>query len=188
MNIQTPPRQTLPRMTVDEFLVWAEGRPGRYELVDGVVCRMAPEKVRHAETKAECFIALRVAIRRAGVACHALPDGMTVRITERTAFEPDALVYCGDKLPGDDLEVREPVIVVEVISPSTSSRDSGAKLKGYFSLPSVRHYLIVDATEQSIVHHARDAAGAIATRVVVEGSVRLDPPGIEVALTEFFGS
>lgn len=182
MNIQT-----LPRMTVDEFLVWAEGRPGRYELVDGVVCQMAPEKVRHAETKAECFIALRAAIRRAGVACHALPDGMTVRIADRTAFEPDALVYCGDKLPGDDLEVRAPVIVVEVISPSTSSRDTGAKLKGYFSLPSVRHYLIVDATEQSVVHHARDSVGAIATHIVTEGAVRLDPPGLEVPLAEMFG-
>lgn len=182
MNIQAPPR-----MTVDEFLVWAEGRPGRYELVDGVVCQMLVERVLHAETKAECFIALRTAIRRAGVACHALPDGMTVRITDRTAFEPDALVYCGDKLPGDDLEVRAPVIVVEVISPSTSSRDTGAKLKGYFSLPSVRHYLIVDATERSVVHHARDDGGAIATHIVTEGSLRLDPPGIEVPLAEMFG-
>ncbi len=181
MNIQT-----LPRMTVDEFLVWAEGRPGRYELVDGVVCQMAPEKVRHAETKAECFIALRAASRRAGAACHALPDGMTVRITDRTAFEPDALVYCGDKLPGDDLEVRAPVIVVEVISPSTSSRDTGAKLKGYFSLPSVRHYLIVDATEKSVVHHVRDEGGAIATHIVTEGVLRLDPPGLDVPLSEMF--
>lgn len=181
MNIQT-----LPRMTVDEFLVWAEGRPGRYELVDGVVCQMAPEKVRHAETKLNMALALRAAIRRAGVVCHALPDGMTVRITDRTAFEPDALVYCGDKLPGDDLDVRAPVIVVEVISPSTSSRDTGAKLKGYFSLPSVRRYLIVDATEQSVVHHARDAVCAIATHIVTEGAVRLDPPGLEVPLAEMF--
>lgn len=184
MNIQTQPR-----MTVDEFLVWAEGQPGRwYELVDGAVCQMSPEKVRHAETKLDIAIALRAAIRRAGVACHAMPDGMTVRITDRTAFEPDPLVYCGERLPGDDLEVQEPVIVVEVISPSTSSRDTGAELKGYFSLPSVRHYLIVDATERSVVHHARDGAGAISTHVVEDGSIRLDPPGIEVPLAEMFAT
>jgi Uma2 family endonuclease len=47
-----------PRMTVDEYLAWAEGQPGRYELVDGTVHAMAPERPAHAETKLAVHAAL----------------------------------------------------------------------------------------------------------------------------------
>src|SRR3990172_8312838 len=140
--------QLAARMTVDEFLVWAEGRPGRYELVDGVVYQMSAEKARHSEAKAACFMALRAAIKQARVECFAMPDGVTVRISDRTAFDPDALVYGAPRQDGDDLEIKNPVVVVEVVSPSISARDSGTKLRGYFSRPTISHYLIVDATEQ----------------------------------------
>jgi Uma2 family endonuclease len=39
------------KMTVDEFLVWAEGREGRWELYNGVPYRMAPERTGHFEVK-----------------------------------------------------------------------------------------------------------------------------------------
>ncbi|CAA9350884.1 MAG: hypothetical protein AVDCRST_MAG90-2430, partial [uncultured Microvirga sp.] len=67
------------KMTVDEYLVWAEGRPGRYELVAGEVVAMAPEQVRHARTKFAAQNALDRAIQSAGVGCEVFPDGMTVR-------------------------------------------------------------------------------------------------------------
>ena len=62
-------------MTVDEFLAWAEGRPGRHELVDGEVYAMSPERARHAETKAAVYTALSQAIRSAGSPCRVLPGG-----------------------------------------------------------------------------------------------------------------
>src|SRR5437899_6360863 len=110
---------TKPRMTVDEFLAWAEGEPGRYELFNGDVYAMSPEGAGHAERKATVHAALLAGIRARGLPCHALPDGMTIRIDDATAYEPDALVYCGEKLPPSALEVPNPVIVVEVLSPST---------------------------------------------------------------------
>ncbi len=92
-------------MTVDEFLGWAEGREGRWELYDGRPIAMSPERVAHAETKAEAWAASRHAVERAGAPCRAMPDGMTVRISARTAFDPDALVYCGERLPPGAIEV-----------------------------------------------------------------------------------
>src|SRR5262249_55467917 len=86
-------------MTVDEYLAWAEHHPGRYELCEGAVTAMSPEGAGHAERKAAVYAALLAAIRRRGVPSHALPDGMTVRIDDATAYEPDAVVYCGAKLP-----------------------------------------------------------------------------------------
>ena len=107
-----------------------------------------------------------------------VPDGATVRVSETTAYEPDALVYCGPKKPGDDIEVRDPVIVVEVLSPGTRHIDLSVKLEGYFRVESIRHYLISDTERRFIIHHARDEGGVIRTRFVRSGSIALDPPGI----------
>lgn len=177
--------QPKPRMTVDAFLAWAEDRPGRYELLDGDVVSMSPQRARHATTKFSVQVALRAAIRRAGLQCQAFPDGMTVRIERTTAFEPDALVRCGPRLNPDAIEVADPVIVVEVLSPSTTSIDTGIKFTGYFSVPSVMHYLLVDPVKYRVVHHRR-AADLIETRIVSDGALRLDPPGLDVSLAEMF--
>ena len=178
---------TKPRMTVDEYLAWAEGQPGRYELHDGVVHAMSPENAGHAEIKAAVHAALRAGIRARGLPCHALPDGVTVQVDERTAFEPDAQVYCGAKLPPSTLLVPNPVIVVEVLSPSTRRIATSVKLAGYFRLPSVAHYLIVDPMQPLIVHHMRGSGGAVVARTVRDGTIALDPPGLELALADVYG-
>jgi Uma2 family endonuclease len=106
---------------------------------------MFPERVAHTETKGEAYSALENAIAVARTPCRALTEGAAVRIDAGTVFEPDVLVYCGPRLPADSLEVPSPVIVVEAPSPGAAARDHGAKLEGYFSLPSVMHYLLLDA-------------------------------------------
>ncbi len=173
-------------MTVDEFLVWGEARPGRHELVDGRVYTMAPERVRHARAKAAAHGALAGAVNRRSLPCEAMPDGMTVRIDQATAYEPDALVYCGPRLRGDAMEVPDPIIIVEVLSPSTGNYDKAGKLVGYFTLPSIRHYLIVDPDRRVVIHHRRDG-DAIATRIIASGILELDPPGLDVTVEAMLG-
>ncbi|MDQ2884449.1 MAG: Uma2 family endonuclease [Actinomycetota bacterium] len=95
-------------------------------------------------------------------------------------YEPDALVSCGPRLPGETIIIPDPIIIVEVLSPSTQSVDLGSKLEDYFRIESVRHYLIVNAERQAIIHHERATDGSIATRIIRDGTVRLDPPGIEL--------
>lgn len=177
---------TKPRMNVDEFLDWAVGRPGRYELFRGEVWMMSPETVGHAKIKAAVYTALRSAIQRSGRPCHVLPDGVIIRVDKSTAYEPDAQVYCGQELASAALEVPNPVIIVEVLSQSTRRVDVTHKLAGYFRLPSVVHYLIVDPTQSSVVHHARGNGSDIVTRVATEGRIALDPPGLELDLAEIY--
>jgi Uma2 family endonuclease len=174
------------KMTVDEYLAWAQGQPGRFELYAGVVYAMTPERAGHAQVKYAVQTALLAAIRRADLPCHMLPDGMTVRIDHDTAHEPDALVYCGEDLPASAIEVPNPVIVVEVLSPSTRHIDASAKLAGYFRIPAVQHYLIVDPDKRLVIHHARGEADLVATHIVHDGAVLLHPPGIELAVRALF--
>jgi Uma2 family endonuclease len=176
------------RMTADEFLAWAMEQPEgeRYELVAGEVVAMAPERLGHARVKHQVARCLEDAIAAAGLRCEALPDGVSVEIDEHTTYEPDALVRCGERLPGDTVKLSDPVVVVEVLSPSTRARDAGAKLEDYFRLASVRHYLIVKTDGRSVIHHHRDEAGEIATRILRGGRLELDPPGLVVEVEAFF--
>jgi Uma2 family endonuclease len=146
---------------------------------------MAPERAAHARIKAEVWLALRQAIAAAG-GCEAFPDGMAVRIDDATVYEPDALVRCGAPLGDDALTVEDPVIVVEVLSPSTRGRDTGAKLEDYFRLPSLRHYLIVKTETRKVIHHRRDEDGGIATRIVGAGDLELAPPGLRLDAASLF--
>ena len=173
-------------MDVDAFLPWAEGRDGRWELRDGRPVMMSPERAAHALTKLSAQIALKEGVQRAGLPCRVFPDGMTVRIAARTAFEPDALVVCPPPTDLNTMEIPNPVIVVEVLSPSTAADDHGVKLDGYFSLGSVNHYLILDPDRRDMIHHRRAHAGTIETRVLRDGMVVLDPPGFEAQVAAFF--
>jgi Uma2 family endonuclease len=175
-----------PRMNVDEFLDWAVGRPGRYELFRGEVFAMSPETIGHAKIKFAVQTSLLACIRERRLDRRVLPDGVTVRVDDTTAFEPDALVYCGAELPPAALEVASPAIIVEVLSPSTRRVDVAHKLAGYFRLPSVAHYLIVDPTQPIVIHHARGTGDAIITRIVTAGRIDLDPPGLQIDLADIY--
>jgi Uma2 family endonuclease len=111
---------------------------------------------------------------------------MTVKIDEHTAYEPDAPVHCDQPLPDDAIIVPAPVTVVEVPSPSTATRDTGAKLADHFRLPSVRHYLLVRTERSTVIHHCRDDKGDIATRIVTSGTLDLVPSGITLDLERIY--
>ncbi len=175
-------------MTVDDYIAWGLAHPDapRSDLIDGEIYAQSPERVSHLRTKVRAVNALANAIKGAGSQRDALGDGATVRITPNTAFEPDALVYCGPELQGDAVEVPSPVIVVEVLPPGSEKRDMRDKLAGYFLLPSVEHYLIIEPDERLIGHHTRGQGDVRGTRLVREGELRLNPPGIDVAVADFF--
>ncbi len=170
------------RMTVEEFIPWAMARREgeHYELVGGEIVALAPERAGHARSTFRILRRLAEAIEKSGLPCEVFPKWMAVKVDAETLYQPDVLVRCGDRLPDDALVVTDPLILVEVRSPSTGYIDAGLKLGDYFRVPTVRHYLIVDFKRRAIIHHERDASGSIGTRIVREGAVRLDPPGIDL--------
>jgi Uma2 family endonuclease len=180
------PASVLKKMSVDEFITWALDQPGRYELINGEPVAMSPERAIHARIKANAWSALHNAIHDAGLKCEAFPDGMTIRISENTAYEPDALVQCGDLLDDDAIEVTLPIIVIEVVSPSSTKCDTNAKLDGYFSITSIQHYLVLLTQGNRVVHYQRDMDGNPQANLLHEGLISLHPPGLEIEVATFF--
>jgi len=180
--------KTIPMLlSREEYRRWTEAEPrGRSELVAGEVMAMAAERAAHVRAKARAWRALDRAVRAAGLPCEAMADGMTVEVGDDTDYEPDALVNCGAPIGDGDIVAPNPIVVVEVLSPSTRSLDTGAKLTDYFLVPSIRHYLIVRADRRAVVHHQRRDDGGIETRLLTDGPLILDPPGISLGLEEFY--
>jgi Uma2 family endonuclease len=199
------------RMTAEEFMIWAEAQPreaGKFELWDGEVImtrgpsdgppELQSERSQHWDVKGIMFAAFRDAIKQAKLSCHAVVDGASVELVTlgKTAkgkdrvVVPDVLVYCGPKVRRDALAVSNPVIVVEVLSPGTANFVATGKMDGYFKHPSIQHYLVVNADEPLVVHHQRgqnaDGNDAWSTRIFSSGRLTLDPPGLDVDLTELF--
>jgi Uma2 family endonuclease len=171
----------------EEYRRWCDNQAsGRFERVDGRIVAMAPERGAHLRVKFAVCLALRNAIRAAGVPCQALPDGATIEAGE-SDYEPDALVNCGTPMADDAIAAPNPVIVVEVLSPGTASVDTGGKLADYFQVASVSHYLIVHPTRRVVTHHCRTPNG-IDTRIVHNGSIDMEPPGISINMEDIYAA
>jgi Uma2 family endonuclease len=170
-------------VSVAEFLVWAEAQDkGRFELIDGQPVAMAPERAEHVEAKLNAATALTAA-GRAGIPCKAYVEGLAVVVDGSTSYLPDALVNCGEPVARDAMIAPHPVIVVEVLSPSTRGIDTTVKLAGYFRIASLAHYLIVDLGQRHVVHYRRQADGTVTVTVIADGNIALEPPGISIAVS-----
>ena len=112
-------------------------------------------------------------------------QGLVVKAGPYTAFEPDVVVFAG---PVDDRDiiVPQPVIVVEVLSDSTARKDRTVKLDGYFAVPSIKHYLIVDWEEREITQYRRKGSSLAKPVIVRDGTLSLQPPGLTLDISKVF--
>jgi Uma2 family endonuclease len=169
----------------EAYRAWCDAQPrGRFERVEGRIVAMAPERGAHLLAKAAVYRALYRAVAAAGLSCQVLPDGATIE-TGDSDYEPDATVNCGALMAPDDIAAPNPVIVVEVLSPGTRAVDTGRKLFGYFLVPSIAHYLIVDPVRRRVIHHRRDGE-RIDTAILASGPIAMDPPGISITMDEIY--
>lgn len=170
------------KMTADAFLIRALEQPegNHFEPVDGEIVAMAPERVGHGRAKTRLQVRPAEAIRAANLPCEAFPDRTALRAGPHTIYEPDTMVRCGKPLDDNDIEVTDPIIVVEVVSRSSRKLDTARKLDDCFRIPSARHYLIFNTGNKAIIRHHQHENGDITTRIVRSGDLVPDPPGLTV--------
>ncbi|MFM2066519.1 MAG: hypothetical protein RLZZ584_1428 [Pseudomonadota bacterium] len=147
-----------PRMSADEFLAWDAGQTLRHEFLQGEVYLMAGGEDRNATVAGNLYIALRAHLR--GTPCRAYGSDVKLRVETADAFfYPDLMVTCSAADLADRLIKREPVLVAEVLSPSTAGYDRGRKFAAYRQLPSLAEYLLVDVDQQRCDLFRRNAEG-----------------------------
>lgn len=183
--------QSHPRMTVEDFLAWTEEQPddARYELVAGIPLRlMATTNIRHARIRRNASDALRAAIAASGRSCEVFDagPGVAVGLDGDECRIPDLVVTCAPAIDETARLVPEPVIVVEVASPSTRLADVNDKVEFYGGIASIQHFLVIEQDRRRAVYHGRGPGGGLEPRILRAGEILLDPPGIRLALDELY--
>jgi len=172
-------------MTVEEFLEWYPEDGLHYDLIDGVPIAHAAPTAAHGSVALRFGAAIDACLRAKRLPCRV--EVTTGVRPERRArwnyFEPDVVVRGG----ASRREASEPVLVVEVISPSNRHRDTLRKVAGYKSLPSI--LAIIHAEQDEHLSHIEQRVGD--TRIAQdlagpEDSVRIDALGIEFRLAEVY--
>jgi Uma2 family endonuclease len=139
-----------------EYLALEEQAAVRHEYLEGEIYAMAGGSPDHAALAA-AIIALLGSRLPAG--CRVFTSDLRVRILETgLSTYPDAAVICGatERAVDDSLAVVNPVLLVEVTSPSTEQYDRGEKLRHYKLLPSLREVLIASHREPQLTLHRRE--------------------------------
>ena len=132
-------------ITVDQFLDIDFPSDRRYELIDGVIRMMTGGTPAHSRVASNILAFMHAQLRGSG--CRAYNSDMGVQVNDTDLRYPDVSVFCGN--PATPERERErafgnPTIVVEVLSPSTTDNDQGAKLAAYRAIASVDTIVFVD--------------------------------------------
>jgi Uma2 family endonuclease len=130
--------------TLEEFLAWEREQPQRYERVSGVIRIMTGGTIDHNRITRNVADAIWRRLR--GGECEVFTSDVKVVTPAGDVMYPDVVVACGD-IPGKATMLDAPVVIVEVLSENTAERDHGRKRWAYQTIPSLRHYVLVDQDE-----------------------------------------
>lgn len=171
--------------TVDEFLAWEERQAERYEFVGGVLRLMSGGTANHDLVGMNIGGALRAALR--GGACFVHGSNLKIRSPDRAVMYPDVFVRCGENR-GDAQVIDDPVLVVEVLSPSTQRDDLTLKRWAYQAIPTLQAILLVSARSAAIELAEREPDGSWRSRHYrgLDVAVPLAALGIELPAAEVY--
>ena len=130
------------RYTVDEYFASEEKSEIRHEFFEGEVFAMAGESIAHNTISLNVAFACRQALR--GKRCRVQMEGIQLAVEANRHYTyPDIVVSCDPQDQHERRRLHHPVLIVEVLSPSTEAYDRGLKFNQYKKLSSLRHYLLV---------------------------------------------
>jgi Uma2 family endonuclease len=169
-------------MTLDEFLAWEEGQELRYEFDGFAPMAMTGGTVAHAAIQANVITALVNRLR--GKPCKAFSSHLKMQAAGSIRY-PDAFVVCEPVAPRATV-VTEPVIVFEILSPSTSNTDLGAKNQEYRDTFSIRRYVILHQDRRQATVFERVANDWVGHIFIGDAVLVMPEIGIEVPLAEIY--
>lgn len=140
--------------TLKEYLELEETSDIRHEYNNGHVVAMAGGTFNHNRIKRRITRVLENKFEAQG--CSVFDDGVKVEVIKNTRYTyPDIFATCEKIDENEEYIIKQPHIVVEVLSPSTAEYDRGDKFKLYQKIPSIKYYLLVDSRKISVELFAR---------------------------------
>ncbi len=149
-------------MTVEE---WRElernSHDIKHEYIDGQIYAMSGGSLSHARLGSNAVRIIEDVLVAAGKSCYVYNSDVAARVSSKRYTYPDTSVTCDgrDQPAPDKLEIKSPLVIIEVLSDSTEAYDRGRKFAFYRACPTIQEYVLVTTKYQSVEVHRRTAQG-----------------------------
>ena len=143
-------------LTPEEYLAWERKQPFKNEYYNGQIIAMSGANRWHNRITVD--IAVQLSNQLMGKECEVYISQMRVRTSpEGSYFYPDVIVVCGEPRFEDDTfdTLLNPIVVIEVLSPSTAAFDRGEKFEHYKQIVSLQEYILISQNSVRVEHYCR---------------------------------
>jgi Uma2 family endonuclease len=184
MSSSEPP----PNMSLTEYRQWELQQKERHEYWQGNVYSQAGGPRKHSLIAANLLGEVRSILKGKPCETHGSDMRVYIRDTGYQAY-PDVSVVCPPVEADSDQEISNPVLVAEVLSPSTEDFDRGTKFGHYRTMDSLQEYLVLWQDQAKIEQHTRTVEGFWLLREIkgIDKSVFLRSlEGAEIRLTDIY--
>ena len=161
----------------------------KHEYFQGKIVAMAGASLIHNRLVANLLGEIREALKNKP--CEILPSDIRVSTPSRESYMyPDAVIVCGQPEMEDDKfdTLKNPVVIFEILSPSTEDHDRGRKFFFYRQIPSFKEYILVDSTKPFVEISRQEENGAWKFETVTDpdGQLFISSIGISIPMAEVY--
>jgi len=175
-------------ITPAEYLEGERVSEIRHEYIDGKVYAMAGASADHNEICGDVYTILKNHLRSSP--CRVFMEAVKVELSDDLGdafYYPDVFVTCEPK--GEDTHVmREPKLIIEVISPSTARHDRGEKLAAYKRIPSVEEIVLVEQEWPEIFVTRRSDNWKRHIYTMMDSEIELASVGLIIKVADIYQS
>lgn len=174
--------------SVTDYLSQERQSQTKHEWIEGELREMVGASWRHNIIVSNLIQLLGLALRDSAFV--ALANDLKVRIPDRAYYYPDVTIAPDPPQLEDESHdvLLNPLVVFEVLSPSTEAIDRGEKLHNYSRIPSLTDYLLVSQNEVRIDHYHRKSEDGwnLQMRTSPDETIRLEEPACELSMAEIY--
>jgi len=167
------------KISIEDYLEGEMISPSKHEYIEGEVYAMAGTSDMHNFLAGELYGLLLNHLR--GSRCQPFFGDIKVRVAKSVYYYPDVLVSCEEN-PEDPYFRNQPILIIEVTSPSTENIDRREKLLFYQQMPSVLEYAVVDQHRMNVEVHRRQPDGRWITYYFNESREIVEFASVELSI------
>jgi Uma2 family endonuclease len=170
-----------PVMSLEEFLAWEDQQEDRWEFDGFQPVAMVGGTSAHNLIVGAMEFSLR---QRVKSPCRVFHEGMRLRLAHSLRY-PDLMVVC-TPVPNDATDVTDPVVVIEVLSPTTLRTDRIDKNREYEATPGIVRYILLEQDAIAAEVYTREAGRWVRSTVTGDGVLAMPEIGVEIPLAEAY--
>jgi Uma2 family endonuclease len=171
-------------LTPDEYLAWEAEQPLKHEYINGEVYAMTGGTLPHNDIALNLYSQLRLHLRERG--CRGNVADAKVRVgAAGPYFYPDLVVSCDERDRKATEALHYPMLIVEVLSPSTAGFDRGDKFKFYRRISTLQEYVLIDAEKVGVDCYRKTSAGKWELTAYPDDAVDGENPILELVSLDF---